>query len=288
MQISLAPNPFFWTKQQVFDYYDKVAELPIDRVYLGETVCAKRRELRWDDWLTIAEQLEAAGKTVVLSSYTLIEAESEVSMMKRVCLNDKYLVEANDMGAIQLLSEAKRPFVIGSAINVYNHIALEQLVEQGAETWVIPVELSQQRIADLLNANRQLITSELLVHGYLPLAYSARCFAARHHGLPKDDCQWVCQKHPYGIALNTQDNQQLFRINGIQTLSGKVQDLSAQRQQLKELGISRMRISPSEYPIEEVVALCQQGLAERVDHQAVSGFFEGREGMCSSMHNATV
>jgi collagenase-like PrtC family protease len=41
----------------------------VDIVYLGETICSKRNQVRFEDWLAIAERLEAAGKEVVLSTW---------------------------------------------------------------------------------------------------------------------------------------------------------------------------------------------------------------------------
>ena len=43
-------------------------------------------------------------------------------------------------------------------------------------------------------------------YGRLPLAFSARCFTARHYGLNKDDCQFKCMEHPEAITLKTRNN----------------------------------------------------------------------------------
>ncbi len=39
MRISLGPLYYYWSRQQVLDFYADVAEAPIDTVYLGEVVC---------------------------------------------------------------------------------------------------------------------------------------------------------------------------------------------------------------------------------------------------------
>ena len=46
MRISLGPIPYFWERERVFDFYAHALEAPVDIVYLGETVCSKRRALR--------------------------------------------------------------------------------------------------------------------------------------------------------------------------------------------------------------------------------------------------
>lgn len=62
MKFSLGPILYFWPKQQVFDFYQQAAESDVEHVYLGETVCSKRRELKLDDYLAIAHMLREAGK----------------------------------------------------------------------------------------------------------------------------------------------------------------------------------------------------------------------------------
>ncbi|MEK7797066.1 MAG: hypothetical protein AAB315_06400 [Pseudomonadota bacterium] len=57
MRLSLGPILYFWDRDAVFDFYARVADSPVDIVYLGEVVCAKRRALRGEDWLRIAEEL---------------------------------------------------------------------------------------------------------------------------------------------------------------------------------------------------------------------------------------
>lgn len=75
--ISLGPLLYYWPRQHTLDFYAKVAASPVDIVYVGETVCSRRHELRTDDWLALAAMLRDAGKSVVLSTRTLIETSAE-------------------------------------------------------------------------------------------------------------------------------------------------------------------------------------------------------------------
>ena len=94
LRISLGPVLYYWSRDDLFDFYARMADTDVDIIYLGETVCSKRRTLRCEDWIQLAEQLTAAGKEVVLSTLTLIEAGSESSAMQRLCENGRFTVEA--------------------------------------------------------------------------------------------------------------------------------------------------------------------------------------------------
>jgi len=63
--------------------------------------------------LDVANRLADAGKEAVLSTLTLIESESDLKALRRMVDNDKFAVEANEMGAVRLLAEKKVPFVAG-------------------------------------------------------------------------------------------------------------------------------------------------------------------------------
>ncbi len=121
-RLSLGPILYYWEREQVPGFYEDIARSPVDIVYLGETVCSKRRALKNADWLALAAMLKQAGKQVVLSTLTLLEADSELKALRRICENEDYLIEANDMAAVQLLAEKYavdgRPFVGGPALNI--------------------------------------------------------------------------------------------------------------------------------------------------------------------------
>ena len=93
MKLSLGPVLFYWDKEHLGRFYSDMAGLPLDVIYLGETVCAKRRALSLDQWLGLGRELQACSQAqIVLSSLTLIEAASELSSLRRLCDNGELLV----------------------------------------------------------------------------------------------------------------------------------------------------------------------------------------------------
>lgn len=68
MKYALGPLLYFWPKTDVEAFYHAAKECDADIIYLGETVCSKRRELKPGDWQSLAQELAAAGKQVVLST----------------------------------------------------------------------------------------------------------------------------------------------------------------------------------------------------------------------------
>ena len=242
-RLSLGPVLYYWSRDDLFSFYREVADSPVDTVYLGETVCSKRRSLRLDDWLAIGEELMQAGKEVVLSTLALVEAESELKYLRRLCGNGRFMVEANDMSAVQLLA-GKVPFSAGPFVNIYNPAALSRLARLGLRRWVMPVELSRETLQQMQVSRPQGVETELFAFGRLPLALSARCFTARAHNLPKDDCQFRCLDYPDGMLLTTQDDARFLTLNGIQTQSARTYTLLHEIEDLRALGIDLIRISP--------------------------------------------
>ena len=245
MRISLAAVPYFWSKEAYQTFYRQVASSDVDIVYLGETVCSKRRSMKLQDWLDLAEMLNKAGKEVVLSTLTLLEAESELSYLTKIAKQKSFLIEANDMAAVQVASTHCNDFVAGCAINVYNNRSLELLIRLGMKRWAVPVELGKQDLTSMIQcAHDNQVEVEYQVFGRMPLAFSARCFTARHHQLPKDDCQFKCLENEQGIKIKTQEGDSFAQINGIQTQSAKVSNLVSQWQDLQKAGVDVARIVP--------------------------------------------
>ncbi len=198
-------------------------------------------------WLALARMLRANGKEVVLSTLTLIEAESELAQVGKVCANGECAVEANDMSAVHYLSKAGVPFVTGPSVNLYSGEALQVLHTMGLKRWVLPVELSFDHLKLILLRLQELgvndLETEVFSYGYLPLACSARCFTARNEALGKDNRQSGCIKSLSGIPLATQESDRLFTLNGIQILSGSCQNILDQWQMMQACGVRAMRFA---------------------------------------------
>lgn len=259
MKISLGPIQYYWKREKTIAFYQQLQESEIDIVYLGETVCSKRRELTLDDWLKIAEQLETSGKEVVLSTLALLEARSELNSLQQITANNHYLVEANDVAAVQLLS-GHGPFVLGQHINIYNNETLAYLHDLGASRWVIPVELGRNTIIKLHENRPASMETEIFAYGRLPLSFSARCFTARAHDKNKDDCDYVCSEYTDGLPLFTQDEQPFMILNGIQVQSSSVHNLVAHLDELVALGIDIIRIDPQEQGMQEIINIIRNVL----------------------------
>jgi len=262
-RLSVGPISYYWPKDTVEAFYDRVAESSADIVYLGETICSKRNQVRWEDWLAIAERLADAGKEVVLSTLALLEAESELMRLRSICSQERFMVEANDLGAINLMRG--RPFVVGHSVNCYNDRTLAVLARQGMRRWVLPVELTHEALAELQAARPDGVETEVFAYGRLPLAYSARCFTARARNLPKDDCRYCCIDYPDGLTLSTQDDNRFLALNGIQTQSARTVNLIGELPRMRELGVDIIRISPQSSGTDEVIALYHRVLTGEMD-----------------------
>jgi collagenase-like PrtC family protease len=255
MKLSIGPIHYFWEREQVLDFYRKVADSPAEIVYLGEVICSKRRLVKFADWLTIGEELSQGGKEVILSSLTLLEAASEIGALRKLCSNGRFRVEANDIAAIQLLSSAGLDFVSGPNINIYNQHSLSLLAGKGLKRWVLPVELGLETLG-YLQENRPVgVETEVFALGRLPLAYSARCYTARSHNLPKDDCRFKCLDYPDGRLLKTREDQEFLVLNGIQTQSALTHQALEQVPELRELGVDVLRISPQSQDTFQIIEL---------------------------------
>lgn len=245
MQASLGPILYCWPKEKVIEFYTQVANSDIPLVYLGETICSRRRELKFSDYMDLAHMLKDSGKEVVISTLALLEAPSEFTELKKQVENGDFIIEANDMGAVQAAKENKLPFICGPTINNYNLASLKTLHKWGMQRFVMPVELSKHWLNSVIAVEKPKFEIEVFGHGFMPLALSARCFTARQKGLVKDKCQTICIDNPKGLLAQTLESQPLLRLNGIQTQSAACINLTSELSVMNEMGVDYFRVSPS-------------------------------------------
>lgn len=284
-QISVGPLLYYWPRQRTLDFYADLADSPADILYIGETVCSRRHELRADDWLDLARDLRDAGKTVVLSSRTLIETGAEAHALKKLCDQDDFMVEAGELGAMRHL--AGRAFVAGPHVNAYHGGTLRWLASQGAVRFVAPLEMDGATLARLLEERPTDMAAEVMVWGRMALAFSARCFTARHFRLKKDDCGFRCIEHPDGLDMRTRESREFLGINGIQVQSAACLDLLAQASELARMGVDVLRVSPQSSgtldAVEALDAIRDGGAPMPVSPPAgvgrCNGYYHGRSGI---------
>lgn len=292
MKLALGPLLYYWEKNKLEDFYQQVINSETDIIYLGETVCSKRRELKTREWIELASELARSGKEIVLSTMALLEAPSEIKILRQLCENGEFKVEANDLGAVQILAEKKVPFICGPAINCYNAGTIKLFLNKGMQRWVMPVELSRDWLINITDDCNKLgirdqFEIEVFAHGHIPLAYSARCFTARSENKGKDECELCCIKYPHGRIVTTQEEQQVFVLNGIQTQSGYCYNLINDLPSMKNL-VDVVRISPSAtnslLVLQDYRAMLNgNGQSVKLDSKECNGFWHNIAGLQKSL-----
>lgn len=246
ISLSVGPLLYWWPRQALLNFYAELADSPVHTIVLGELVCSRRNEIKFDDWIAIGRELRAAGKQVRLATLALVSSEAELRTLRRICEQQEFAVEAGDAAALQRLTlrtAAALPFTLGPHLNIYSAAALQEHARLGADRWVAPVELSLDAVG-LINPKPATLATEVWGFGRLPLAFSARCFTARHYRLQKDDCQFRCRDDADGLLLKSGEDEDFLALNGIQTQSAALQCLIGQGAALQAAGVDLLRLSP--------------------------------------------
>jgi len=264
-KLTLGPVLFNWKPEALRDFYFRIAdEAPVETVHVGEVVCSKRTPF-FDPFLpAVIERLQAGGKEVVLSSLALIMTDREMGAARDLAGSADLLVEANDISVAAAVAKAGRPFVGGALLNIYNEGTLAALEGMGAVRVCLPAELSGKAITALTPA-AQSAEIEVQAFGRLPLAISARCYAARARSLSKDSCQYVCADDPDGMPVETLDEVPFLAVNGTQTMSFHTHVLLRELAGLAAAGVARFRLWPHTWDMVAITGVYRAVLDGRLD-----------------------
>ena len=263
MQLTLGPVLYHWSPERWRDFYYRIAdEAPVETVVVGEVVCSKRAPFKQDLLPDVIERLEAAGKQVLPASLILVSLPRERRQSRELMQAEDTMVEINDLTCLASLSG--RPFAVGPYVNVYNEGAASFLAECGASRICLPPELPLPAVATIAASLPQLAI-EVFAFGKVPLAISARCYHARAHKLTKDNCRFVCEQDPDGMAVDTLDGAGFLSVNGVQTLSHGAACLLGDIPALREAGVASLRLSPQDCDMVAVARLFREVVDGRLD-----------------------
>lgn len=264
VSLALGPLLFHWPADKVGDFYAAVAdEAPVERVYLGESVCGKRLPRMRKTFEAAAQRLTDAGKEVVWTSLAMPATAVERRAQGALLGAGDSLVEINDVSALMQIRPG-RPFVAGPLLNIYNEAAAAELMSRGCVRLCGNVELSLDALG-AIHRGCPALEIELFAFGRLPLALAGRCHHARLHDLHKDSCQFVCERDTDGLAVRTLEGRPFLALNGVQVMSHGVQLASPPVAALREAGITALRLSPQDLDMVEVARGFRAWCDEAID-----------------------
>jgi len=295
LKIAVGPLLFGWPEMKISEFYIQLAEQSeADIFYIGEVVCSKR-SISGAIWqIKLAESLLACGKEVVLSTLAMPTTEAELETIRELADAASGMglcIEANDISTVAIALEHGAKFIAGPHLNIYSNGTVRHLCGQGVERIVLPLELPARDIPTVLQDSA--VQVEYFAHGHLPLTFSARCYAARAHGLSKQDCRHVCFMNPDGIDMTTLDAHEFATINGTQVMSYHPFTVLNHLPDLAAFGVDVVRISPQSEGTAEVIsafaavaadyaasarALEQLCGARPVEEIFCNGYYYGKQG----------
>jgi collagenase-like PrtC family protease len=290
MKIAVGPLLFGWPEPKISEFYMDLAEhSEADIFYLGEVVCSKR-SISGVPWqLRLAESLQQSEKEIVLSTLAMPTTEAELQSIRDIVTAASemgLMVEANDLSAVAIASEHGVNFVAGPHLNLYSNGTIQHLCRQGAARIVLPLELPASEIPAVLGESN--VQVEYFSHGHLPLTFSARCYAARAHGLSKQDCRHVCFMNPDGIEMDTLDAHEFATINGTQVMSYQPFTVLNHISDLAGYAVNVLRISPQSEGTADVIRQFRGVIAGKITSvqalQALAGARSVSDAFCNGYY----
>jgi O2-independent ubiquinone biosynthesis protein UbiV len=252
MQLTLGPVLYNWKPEEWRDFYFRIAdEAPVETVVVGEVVCSKRSPFLEPHIPAVVERLASAGKTVLMGSLVLMSLPRERKAMAELASDDGFMMEVNDLTCLGMLGG--KPHAIGPYVNIYNEATAGYFASRGATRICLPPELPLSAIRTIAQSQPK-VTFEVFAFGRVPLAISARCYHARLNKLSKDNCKFVCEQDPDGLAVTTLDDEPFLAMNGVQTLSYTTASLLTDIDKLRDAGVGALRLSPQQC---DMVAVAQ-------------------------------
>ncbi|NVN88243.1 MAG: U32 family peptidase [Rhodopseudomonas sp.] len=263
MQLTLGPVLYNWKPELWRDFYFRIAEeAPVDTVVVGEIVCSKRSPFLEEHIPAVVERLTACGKQVLMGSLTLMSLVRERKAMAELAAAEEFTMEVNDLSCLGMLGG--RPHAIGPFVNIYNEAAAKFFVSRGAQRICLPPELPLSAIRTIAKSQPD-TTFEVFGFGRAPLAISARCYHARLNKLSKDNCKFVCEQDPDGLAVTTLDDEPFLAMNGVQTLAYACTSLLGDIVKLDDAGVGALRLSPQQCDMVAVAQLFRDVIDGRLD-----------------------